>query len=394
MKENGRFLRFLLFFMIFIVLNNFFLSTSSSFSEDFPFKTLILPLKEIKDGTITLRDWKFKEKGIIAGLEPVYEITDWGGKKIAAVVLFYNLGGSGVYKRLFILKKEKNIWKPLCHKDLGDRVKVRYLSLQDHGRIYLGLIEHKKNDPLCCPTKRILRVFEIRGKKLNPIHLSTLPIFPDEISFDEKIIGKRLIKNVVPRISFSSHVKKGKPPCPSHCLFFSKDKTIILRVIPLKEFLDMWLREGDLTVKIAVERFKRALKGDRIYLTAPVDILPPRPGLNDFSISFEKISFKNGTGVGFIGRLTKDILCVSKDELKYFYQGISDDQKYIIDLEVKLNVLKDFPDYLWDCNQTVKGLKKQIEILQRELPKYEKSGFSPSIKTIRAFIGSISIKEK
>ena len=156
----------------------------------------------------------------------------------------------------------------------------------------------------------------------------------------------------------------------------------------------MWLKEGDLTIKIAVERLKRALKGNKIHMQAPVDILPPRPGLNDFSIMFEKIPFEDGTGIGFIGRLTKDLVCIEKDQLNYFYQGLSHDQKYIVDLEIRLKIKKGVPDYIWDCNQTVKGLKKQIEMLQEELPRYEKNGFSPKIASIRAFISSISIDDK
>ena len=51
---------------------------------------------------------------------------------------------------------------------LGDRVRIEALTIQD-GQIVVQLIGHGPDDPLCCPSQRVTRVFRLVGDTLEPV---------------------------------------------------------------------------------------------------------------------------------------------------------------------------------------------------------------------------------
>ena len=301
--------------------------------------------------------------------------SNWQGKEVACKLDVNK-------KSLIFLTKEKDTWKPL-HKYPTDKIgEIVFLDLSTHGQIILG---YKKYN------KRYIRILEVRNTGLLPIKTEEVSLLPNEVQVKNELAHHKLYKKIVPKISFSPHHLPFSSPSPAHILITDEDKNMWLRVYPLKEYINMWLNQGDLTIKISVSRIKRYLKSNISKISPPLEIIPPRPGLNDFALFIEKIPFKNGKGIGFVGRIATDIDCVSPNQLKYFFIGITDDEKFIVSFESKLNLKRgECPKKLWECKKDVFGIKKQIEGIKRTLPLCNHS-FKPAISTIKNFLNSISI---
>ncbi len=365
-----------------------------------PFKNLVLPLKDAPEGKVTLKNGRFSRrysKDSATSFWAVIErhaISSWEGSRVAAVVLSYGTGGSGIYKRLYFLVEKERGWQPKGWIDLGDRVRIRYLSLYRHGAVYLGLIEHKKEEPLCCPTKRVLKVFNVTEKGLIPAATYRASLFPDEMACNATLIDPSARLEMLPEVSSSLHNMGHSSPIPAHVALLIKNKHIAMRVINVKDYLDMWWREHDPTINIAVHRLKRALKKDVRQLSPPFDILPPRPGINDFALFVSKIHFKNGLGIGFVGRVTKDVTCVDKSQLRFFYMGLDEKGKYLVTMSLKVNPSPAIPERLWTCKKGIKGLKKQIGEIEKFMSGIGERRAFPGLLRIKRFLASLEIRQR
>ena len=91
------------------------------------------------------------------------------GEEEAAVILSANYGGSGDFRRLVIIGSQSGNTTEIVSKDLGDRVIVNTISIQD-SRIVLDILTHASQDPACCPTKEEVVEYElINGNELRRI---------------------------------------------------------------------------------------------------------------------------------------------------------------------------------------------------------------------------------
>jgi hypothetical protein len=96
-------------------------------------------------------------------LLPGYFVTgelDGGAPMEAAVILSENSGGSGVFIYLAVLGRVDGELADLATVFLGDRVKIRSLSILS-GEIRLDSLVHGPDDPACCPSIESLRVWTL-----------------------------------------------------------------------------------------------------------------------------------------------------------------------------------------------------------------------------------------
>ena len=84
---------------------------------------------------------------------------------VAAVILYVSGGGSGTFRHLAAVVNEGGQPRHVASAFLGDRVKVESLAIQD-GEIVVQMIGHGPDDPLCCPTQRVRRAFQLVGDTL------------------------------------------------------------------------------------------------------------------------------------------------------------------------------------------------------------------------------------
>ncbi|MGH7965407.1 MAG: hypothetical protein ACRERD_26955 [Candidatus Binatia bacterium] len=80
------------------------------------------------------------------------------GLKDAAIVIYYDGGGSGLFFELHLLVSENARFKDTIAHSLGDRVLVHSISIKS-GKVFVDLTTHGPNDPLCCPTVRVTKAY-------------------------------------------------------------------------------------------------------------------------------------------------------------------------------------------------------------------------------------------
>jgi hypothetical protein len=117
---------------------------------------------------VKLNNGSFNEiidgENFIAGIvEDKYAFGDLDNDNIndAAVVIYSNWGGSGVFEELAIIQDDF-YWTGT---PIGDRVKVNSISIENK-IITLNLLVHGENDPMCCPTVPQTIKYKLIGTKL------------------------------------------------------------------------------------------------------------------------------------------------------------------------------------------------------------------------------------
>ena len=358
-----------------------------------------LPLKEAPGGVVTFENGRLAlpgQQSDSSKFTAVIEksaVATWRGSKVAAVVLSYSLGGSGTFKKLYFLSFEDSAWLPKAWFYLGDRPKIRYLSLYRHGTIYLGMIIHKAKDPACCPTKRVLKIFDVTDMGLKPSGTYPVDLFPDEISCNPELLGKNAKLELIPKVSFSPHAMGPASPIPTHVALILDGKFVPMRVINVEKYIKMWMEHKDPAINIAITRLKRDLNKDVSSLSPPFDILPPIPGINDFAIYLSHIPFKNGKGLGFIGRVAKDLSCITASQLRFFYMGLDHKGHYLVTMSKKLQPSSEVvPSKLWICDGGISGLQKQIKELGQFFGTIPEEKAFPEMVNLKKFIKGLEIK--
>ncbi len=92
-------------------------------------------------------------------------LTESGDKEGLAII-YSETGGSGtfVYLNLYINKNGKMVQSgfPLF---LGDRVRVQKVTILEK-KVIVNLITHGRGEPLCCPTTRETKIFNVINGQL------------------------------------------------------------------------------------------------------------------------------------------------------------------------------------------------------------------------------------
>ena len=87
------------------------------------------------------------------------------GKIDAAVIYFYNGGGSGSFVVLAAMINQDGNPVQVASEDLGDRTVVKSISIQG-GKIILNLLVHGPKDSMAEPTVKQTRTYRLAGDKL------------------------------------------------------------------------------------------------------------------------------------------------------------------------------------------------------------------------------------
>jgi len=126
------------------------------------------PMDHLGAGTIQLSKGAYHDSA--AGLDVRLIATavgdiDGDNRADAAVVLASQTGGSGTFVDLFALLDHDDGAVTRGPVSLGDRVKVDSIRVSDRA-IRLHLLSHGPDDPLCCPTQRVVETFVLHADTL------------------------------------------------------------------------------------------------------------------------------------------------------------------------------------------------------------------------------------
>ncbi|MDE2816000.1 MAG: hypothetical protein OXK81_04765 [Chloroflexota bacterium] len=130
-----------------------------------------------KDGQAQLQDGKYEEaiegsaSKIHIALMDVVALGDLNGDGIwdAAVVLEASGGGSGTFRSLEAVINEDGAPVHVASVLLGDRVQIEELLIADQ-YIRVQMVTHGQGDALCCPTLRVVHLYQLTDEGLELRH--------------------------------------------------------------------------------------------------------------------------------------------------------------------------------------------------------------------------------
>jgi len=123
--------------------------------------------QDTRSGEVHVSDGKFEDAGGHVWVT-MLDTVAWGdvfgdGQPEAVVVLGANTGGSGVFHSLAVVADVDGDPVNVAIAELGDRIKLRGLSIEDRG-VIVDMITHGPSDPMCCPTMRVTRIYGYDGE--------------------------------------------------------------------------------------------------------------------------------------------------------------------------------------------------------------------------------------
>jgi hypothetical protein len=126
------------------------------------------------DGYIRLLDGAYSEKydkgkdtGLSARLLDNISIGDLDGDEVndAAVILISDTGGSGTFYDLHVFINGLFFLYSAGVDFLGDSIKIEDIYIEDQ-KVYIDMLIHGQEDPMCCPSKKASRAYLIKDHEL------------------------------------------------------------------------------------------------------------------------------------------------------------------------------------------------------------------------------------
>lgn len=122
----------------------------------------------VAGGVIKLADNHYEDSDLSsAELDALDARGDLDGDGVDDLVVLLNTGtgGSGLFRDLYVLRRQADGLQVSAPGFLGDRVEVQALRIE-HGTLVVDLIVQGENDPLCCPTRPVTYRFRLANNEL------------------------------------------------------------------------------------------------------------------------------------------------------------------------------------------------------------------------------------
>jgi hypothetical protein len=120
---------------------------------------------KLSRGLYRLKAAKGSAKETMVALTNHIAFGKTGNREGSAAILVTNIGGSGFFYDLAFMVKENGKQRNIATTALGDRVKIKSLSIEN-GNIIVHMFKHNKKDPICCPTEDVTQKYILQGNKL------------------------------------------------------------------------------------------------------------------------------------------------------------------------------------------------------------------------------------
>lgn len=187
---------------------------------------------------------------------------------------------------------------------------------------------------------------------------------------------------------------------PRHRLFsfdLSTDyNEMSVAVYPIDGFPQMYAAdESSVEAQIELIRdFKKALKDKNFRAANQIPFIPFRDASQAFQARVKHFPFQNGKGILFLTHWDTQIELPSNRQLRYVYEGLTDDEKYYVVMEMPVAV-KFLPNDATDKFEgkaiETKRFDEVKEKIARRLENLPPNEFKPNLKHLEEIASSLKI---
>lgn len=256
------------------------------------------------------------------------------GFESAAALLVENSGGTGQFVSLALVQKIGGEPVNSASVFLGDRPRVRNVAINEDGSITVDMIQVGPNDPFCCANMPMTITFVKADEQL---------VYRDQASavIDATGITDGVTAFVVQPTAYDNTVPPSGQGEPKHFTWMIGDVDEVTQatltsggyvsVYPLEAYQAIWDSAGDSFVADTAAQLQALLAEQAANPEPPLPVLPQLPAINDFAAQVGYLDLADGgAGVRFIGRFVQDVSPVENDQLRYIFQGLSGDGRFLI----------------------------------------------------------------
>jgi heat shock protein HslJ len=130
------------------------------------------PSQYYPSGAVTLENGRFSEPVAPGSATEIkVQLTrhlaygQVNGQPAAAIVLVSDPGGSGTFYDLHVMVSQDGRPVSVASTLLGDRVQINSIAIENN-QIKVDMVQAGPDDPLCCPSQRVIKTFEVQGEQL------------------------------------------------------------------------------------------------------------------------------------------------------------------------------------------------------------------------------------
>jgi hypothetical protein len=183
----------------------------------------------------------------------------------------------------------------------------------------------------------------------------------------------------------------------------------ILEIYPVQRFPAMYAVSTELRKDIENEitDLKRVIDEPSYRVNGRIPYLPYVDASQSFQTNVKPVHFKNGKGIFFVTYWSTEAALVSNDHLRYVFEGLTNDGKYIIaEIPIQATFLPDespdefegykreflFQDYPHP-NQIRRRYKDYISSITKRLETMTPGQFKPDLRELEQIIASLQVTD-
>lgn len=196
---------------------------------------------------------------------------------------------------------------------------------------------------------------------------------------------------------------------PKHIEFsFGKDSSNKNRiaVVPIAEHRKMYAVSKELTVSFDEnhKNLRKALDDEKFRVEGEIPFIPFYDAHQAIIARVKKTPFQNGKSICFLTQYEQDTNLINNENISYYCQGITNDEKYYFLAEFPLNIsflpkdafAEEFEGYKISSNTSkdeVTKYKNYISKLTERINKLSPEEFEPNLNELEKIILTIKIEK-
>ncbi len=252
------------------------------------------------------------------------------GFEAAAVLIVENGGGTGNFVTLALVQDVGGEPVNTANAFLGDRPNVTNLAINEDGSVTVDMIQVGPNDAFCCANMPMTVTYVKAGDQLVLRDQASATI--DTTGYEGQVSAA-----VVQPTPYDNTMPPSGQGEPKHFTWTLGDAseagsvTGYVSVYPVDAYLAIWGLEGDSFVSDTLAALETLLSEQPAEPAPPLPVLPQVGATNDFAAQVAYLDLPGGgSGVRFVGRFVQDVSPIDNFQLRYVFQGLTDDGQTLI----------------------------------------------------------------